>query len=202
MGEAASSLLVMASVSPTTSPRKNNDNDSITSLESSNDDENELVAGDSNHPMNIPVVAGEVTTGTSTRGGKMVFMNGFAYLSMGMAKETTGWRCARRSENCKAVIHISKQTGQFSYWNGIFHCHPSDTGETRKREIINKIKHRVLDEYISIKIIIEQEYRKANLSIQEKRMMPLPGQIGISISYFFLQCYFTFSFIFIRIWST
>ena len=112
----------------------------------------------------------------------MIFMNDFAYLHMSIAKETTGWRCARRNENCKAVIHISKQIGQFSYWNGMFHCHPSDTCETRNRDIINKIKHRVLDEYISIKIIIEEEYRKVNLSVQEKRMMSLPSQLGTSIS--------------------
>ncbi|CAF4161369.1 unnamed protein product [Rotaria magnacalcarata] len=176
--EPTSSIPITSSVSPTTSsPTKNDDNDSIISLESSNNDENEIFAGDSNHLMNEPVIKGEVTTGTSTRGGKMIFMNGFAYLYMSMAKETTSWRCARRNENCKAVIHISKQTGQFSHWNGILHCHPSDARETQKRDILNKVKHRVLDQYISIKIIIEEEYRKANLSVEEKRMMPLPAQI-------------------------
>ncbi|CAF1023302.1 unnamed protein product [Rotaria magnacalcarata] len=147
--EPTSSIPITSSVSPTTSsPTKNDDNDSIISLESSNNDENEIFAGDSNHLMNEPVIKGEVTTSTSTRGGKMIFMNGFGYLYMSMAKETTGWRCARRNENCKAVIHISKQTGQFSHWNGIFHCHPSDARETRKRGILNKTKHRVLDQYI------------------------------------------------------
>ncbi len=38
---------------------------------------------------------------------------------------------------------------------------------------------RVLDELISIKAIIEEEYDKANLSIEETRIMPLPIQIGI-----------------------
>ena len=128
--------------------------------------------------MNKPILKGEITTGTSTRGGKMVFMNEFAYLFMSEAKETTGWRCSKRNENCKAVIHISKQTEQFSHWNGIFHCHLPDLSETRKREILNKIKHRVIDEYISIKMIIEEEYRKANLSEEEKRAMLLPIQIG------------------------
>ncbi|CAF4009467.1 unnamed protein product [Rotaria sp. Silwood2] len=159
--EPTSSTPITGSVSPTTSsPTKNDNNDSIISLESSNNDENEIFTGDSNHLMNVPVIKGEVTTGTSTRGAKMVFMNGFAYLYMSMAKETTGWRCARRNENCKAVIHISKQTGQSSHWNGIFHCHPSDARETRKRDILNKLN------------IV-----KANLSGEEKRMMPLPAQI-------------------------
>ncbi|CAF1103171.1 unnamed protein product, partial [Rotaria magnacalcarata] len=182
--EPTSSTPITSSVFPTTSsPTKNDDNDSIISLESSSNDENEIFVGDSNHLMNEPVIKGEVTTVTSTRGGKMIFMNGFAYLYMSMAKETTGWRCVRRNENCKAVIHISKQTGQFSHWNGIFHCHPSDAGETRKCDILNKIKHRVLDQYISIKIIIEEEYRKANLSVEEKRMMPLPAQIAIPVCF-------------------
>jgi hypothetical protein len=176
--EPASSSTITIAVSPTTSPSKNDDNHSIIALGSSENDENEVFAEDSNDLMNEPVIKGEITIGTSTRGGKMICMNGFAYLYMSMAKETTGWRCARRNENCKAVIHISKQTGQFSNWNGVFHCHSSDTRETRKREILNKIKHRVLDEYISIKIIIEEEYRKANLSVEQKRKMPLPAQIG------------------------
>lgn len=174
--------IISLTTSPTTSVINNDDNNSNISPESPNNDDSELATGDSNHFMNIPVIEGEIITGTSTRGGKMIFMNGFAYLYMRMAKETTGWRCARRNENCKAVIHISKQTGKFSHWNGIFHCHSSDASETRKRDIINKIKHRVLDEYISVKFIVEEEYRKANLSVQEKRMMPLPAQIGISIS--------------------
>ncbi|CAF5018959.1 unnamed protein product, partial [Rotaria socialis] len=52
-----------------------------------------------------------------------------------------------------------------------------DARETRKRDILNKIKHRVLDEDTSIGIIIEEEYRKANLSVEEKQMMPLLTQI-------------------------
>jgi hypothetical protein len=128
--------------------------------------------------MNKPIVKGEITTGLSTRGGKMIFMNDFAYLYMSTGKKTTGWRCAKRNENCKAVIHVSNETGQFSHWNGISHCHLSDLRETRKRDILNKIKHRVNDEYISVKIIIQEEYRKASLSEEEKRIMPLPAQIG------------------------
>lgn len=156
-----------------------NDDHSIISLGSSKIDESEILFDDSTDLMNKPIIKGEITTGTSTRGGKMVFMNGFAYLYMSEAKETTGWRCAKRNENCKAVIHLSKQTGQFSHWNKIFHCHLPDLRETRKRDILNKIKHRVVDEYISIKMIIEEEYRKANLSEEEKRLMPLPVQIGM-----------------------
>ncbi|CAF1103951.1 unnamed protein product, partial [Rotaria sp. Silwood1] len=67
-GEPTSSTPITGSVSPTTSsPTKNDDNDSIISLESSNKDENEIFAGDSKHLMNVPVIKGEVTTGTSTR---------------------------------------------------------------------------------------------------------------------------------------
>ncbi|CAF4606588.1 unnamed protein product, partial [Rotaria socialis] len=131
--EPTSSMPIMGSISPTTSsPTKNDDNDSIISLKS---------------------------------------------LNNGMAKEKAGWRCTRRNENGNVVIHISKQTEQFSRWNGIFHCHPYDARKTRKRDILNKIKHRV-DEYISIEIIIEEEYRKANLSVEEKQMMPLLAQLG------------------------
>jgi hypothetical protein len=36
--------------------------------------------------MNKPIVKGEITTGLSTRGGKMIFMNDFAYLYMSTGK--------------------------------------------------------------------------------------------------------------------
>ncbi|CAF1168612.1 unnamed protein product [Rotaria sordida] len=153
------------------------DGHSIISLESSNNDESDI-EGDSNAFMNVPIIKGSITTGTSTRGGKMVFMNGFGYLYMSTAKKSIGWRCVRRDMNCKAVIHTSKITGEFSHWNGTFHCHAPDLFETRKRNILAKIKSRVRDEYIPIKIIIEEEYRKASLSVEEKRVMPLPCQIG------------------------
>ena len=98
------------SCSPTASTR-NVDGDRLTvSLDSSNAGETDNPACDSNDLMNLPVIAGDVTTGTSTRGGKMISMNGFSYLYMSAAKHTIGWRCARRDENCKATIHTSKQT--------------------------------------------------------------------------------------------
>ncbi|CAF1416309.1 unnamed protein product [Adineta ricciae] len=156
-------------ISPSASPSKEDDNHSVISLQSSENDENDS--------MHVSVTEGEIITDESTRGGKMVFMNGFAYLYTGMSKDATGWRCARRNENCKVVIHISKLTGKLKAWNGVYHCHQSDKRENQKREILNEIKHRVLDKYKSIKMIIEEEYRKANLSEEEKRTMPLPSQI-------------------------
>ena len=159
---------------------------SIMPFEEPNDTMNETLNLDVNEFTNVPVIKGEITTGTSIRGGKMIFMNGFSYLYMGEGKETIGWRCARRDENCKAVIHVEKETGQFSRWNGAFHCHAPTVSKTRKREILNKIKKRVLDEYIPIKIIVKDEYRKANLTPQEKQVMPLPSQIGIEIVFLLL----------------
>ncbi|CAF1635721.1 unnamed protein product, partial [Adineta ricciae] len=131
--------------------------------------------------MNEPVVEGEITTGISNRKCDMVFMNGYSYLHMNTAKETIGWRCAKRSENCKAVIHTSRITGRFSKWNGQFHCHTRDLNEMRKREILSAIKKRVLEEFIPVKIIVEQEYTKGNLTTDEKRHMPLPSQIESGI---------------------
>ena len=91
-------------------------------------------------------------------------MNGYGYLFMNEPKNTIGWRCTRRDENCKAVIYTFKSTQQFSHWNGKFHSHLCDTGYTQKREILSKIKSRIIDEFIPIKVIIEDEYRKAVVS--------------------------------------
>ena len=149
------------------SPTKNDENHSIISLDSSERDAHEIFIGDSNHFTNVPVIKGEMTATTSTRSGKIVFMNGFTYLYMNMAEETTTWWCARRNENCKVVIHISQQIVQFSQWNGIFHCRPLLNAKQENVIYFKKIKYRVLDEYVSIKIVIEEEYRKANLSAEE-----------------------------------
>lgn len=148
---------------------------------------------DFNAAMNDPVVSGDITCRTSIRGGKMIFMN--------ETKEFISWRCVKRNERCTAVIYTFKSTEQFSHWNGKFHCHTIDLCDTRKREILSKIKSRVLDEFIPIKMIIEDEYRKANLSIEEKRIMPRASRIGE------LTDRFPFSWMFLnfhsfRIWSS
>ncbi|CAF4825135.1 unnamed protein product, partial [Rotaria socialis] len=101
----------------TKSSTENSDH-SIVSLDSSNNDDMVESEGDADVFLNVPVVKGEITSGTSIRKGKMIFMNGFSYLYMSTAKETIGWRCARRNVNCKAVIHTLKTTGEFSRWNG------------------------------------------------------------------------------------
>ena len=108
----------------------------------------------------------------------MVFMNNYGYIHMNETKDMIGWRCVKRNENCKAAIYTLKSTGMFDHWNGKFHWHAIDLCHTRKREILTIIKSRVLDEFIPIKVIIEEEYRKAKLSAEEKRTMPLPIQIG------------------------
>ncbi|CAF1061346.1 unnamed protein product [Adineta steineri] len=144
---------------------------------SSNGNENDIYYDDSNDVISNPVVKGDITVGTSTRNGRMIFMNQYGYLHMSDTKTTVGWRCVKRSENCKAVIYTKKSSGEFDSWNGKYHCHLMDLSDTRKRKILTKIKDRVLDEFISIKRIIEEEYRKANLSIEEKKAMPLPVKI-------------------------
>ncbi|CAF4282248.1 unnamed protein product, partial [Rotaria magnacalcarata] len=103
-------------------------------------------------------------------------MNDFGYLFLNETKNAVGWRCARRDLNCKAVIYTLKNTQEFSHWNGQVHSHLRDAGYTRKNEISSKIKSRVVDEFIPIKVIIEDEYRKAKLTAEEKRVMPLPIQ--------------------------
>ncbi|CAF1298853.1 unnamed protein product [Didymodactylos carnosus] len=135
-----------------------------------NEDDDIINQDDSNAATAEPVVAGEISFGASTTGGKMVFLNMYGYIYMNETKDYFGWRCVKRNENCKAVIYTFKSTGQFSHWNGKFHCHVIDLRDTRKREIISKIKNRVLDEFIPIKVIIEEEYRKAKH--HEKSVLP------------------------------
>ncbi|CAF1207298.1 unnamed protein product [Didymodactylos carnosus] len=81
------------------------------SLGSSNEDDDDMYPDDSNTIMNKPVVKGDITTGTSTRGDKMIFMNSYGYLYISETKNTVGWRCVRRNENCKAVVYTLKESG-------------------------------------------------------------------------------------------
>ena len=80
----------------------------MSSASSLDDTYNDTSPGDANAILNAPVVEGDVTTGTSQRGGRMIFMSGFSYLYMSEAKETIGWRCSQRDKHCKAVSHTSK----------------------------------------------------------------------------------------------
>jgi hypothetical protein len=110
----------------------------------------------------------------------MIFMNQYGYVYMNKTKTTVGYHCVKRNESCKAAIYTFKSSGEFSHWNGKYHCHLVVSSDTGRHEISTKINNRVLDEFISIKSIIEEEYRKANLSIEEKKT-PLPIQIGTFI---------------------
>ena len=179
------------------------ENDLPSSPPQSNESEAVTFIDISDEITNRPVVKGEITTGTSTRGGKMIFMNQYGYLYMNETKTTIGWRCVKRNENCKAVIYTLKISGEFSHWSGKCHCHLVDLSDTRKREISANIKSRVLDEFVSIQSIVEDEYRKANLSVEEKKMMPLPCQIGTSISALFDRFHLNFRiFSLLRVWPS
>ncbi|CAF3409905.1 unnamed protein product [Rotaria socialis] len=146
----------------------------VSGTSSSDENQNDSSFGDGNAMLNVPIADGYITTGTSERGGRMIFLNGYSYLYMSESKATFAWRCSKRTEHCKAVIHTSKVTSKFSHWNGQSHIHIVDQTEIRKRSILTKIKARVVDKYISVTVIVEDEYRKAQLSYEEKRAMPLP----------------------------
>ncbi|CAM4847238.1 unnamed protein product, partial [Rotaria magnacalcarata] len=146
----------------------------VSGTSSSDENQNDSSFGDANAMLNVPIGDGDITTGTSQRGGRMIFLNGYSYLYMSESKATFAWRCSKRAEHCKAVIHTSKVTRKFSHWNGPCHIHIVDQTEIRKRSILTKIKARVVDEYISVTAIVEDEYGKAQLSYEEKRAMPLP----------------------------
>ncbi|CAF3416437.1 unnamed protein product [Rotaria socialis] len=134
----------------------------VSGTSSSDENQNDSSFGDVNAMLNVPIGDGYITTGTSERGGRMIFLNGYSYLAI------------HETEHCKAVIHTSKVTSKFSHWNGQSHIHIVDQTEIRKRSILTKIKARVVDKYISVTVIVEDEYRKAQLSYEEKRAMPFP----------------------------
>ncbi|CAF4374051.1 unnamed protein product, partial [Rotaria magnacalcarata] len=116
----------------------------VSGKSSSDENQNDSSFGYANAMLNVPIDDEDITTGTSQRGGRMIFLNGYSYLYMSESKATFAWQCSKRVEHCKAVIHTSKVTT------------------------------RVVDEYISVTVIVEDEYRKSQLSYEEKREMPLP----------------------------
>ncbi|CAF3515474.1 unnamed protein product, partial [Rotaria sp. Silwood2] len=172
----------------TKSPKSSTENSDhfIVSLDSSNNDDMAVSEGDADTFIHEPVVKGEITTGTSTRNGKMIFMNGFSYLYMSTAKETIGWRCIRRNVNCRAVIHTLKTTGEFSRWNGVFHSHTFDPNETRKREILesglHKTRRRALppvphDQKFVVPPVYLETYSKERFLIYDKRKSQYGGRL-------------------------
>ncbi|CAF1501904.1 unnamed protein product [Rotaria magnacalcarata] len=84
----------------------------VSGKSSSDENQNDSSFGYANAMLNVPIDDGDITTGTSQRGGRMIFLNGYSYLYMSESKATFAWQCSKRVEHCKAVIHTSKVTTQ------------------------------------------------------------------------------------------
>jgi hypothetical protein len=109
-----SSLTSAVAKSPPTANKDEQKHHTLVSLVSSDEDNDDLHNDDFNTISNKPVTKGNITFGTSNRGGEMIFMNRYAYIRMNETKTLIGWRCSKRNENCKAVIYTLKSTGEFS----------------------------------------------------------------------------------------
>ena len=62
--------------------------------------------------------------------------------------------------------------------NQVNHNHPSNSNETKRLLVLEKIKERVLTETTSVTRIIEDEYAKQRFSSSEQQHMLLPTVQG------------------------
>ncbi|CAF1678174.1 unnamed protein product [Rotaria magnacalcarata] len=63
----------------------------VSGKSSSDENQNDSSFGYANAMLNVPIDDGDITTGTSQRGGRMIFLNGYSYLYM-----TSGLQKLRR----------------------------------------------------------------------------------------------------------
>jgi hypothetical protein len=120
-----------------------------------------------------------ITFGLTNRGGRELYMCGYCYHVKENNSITTRWRCIVRAPTCSVTIHTNNLDDSFSNWNGIYHHHPPDTTREIIKNIITRIKARVLVEPYPVVSIAEEEIRNSKLNKVQLAAMPLPSQMGM-----------------------
>jgi hypothetical protein len=120
-----------------------------------------------------------INFGTTSRGRRELHMCGYSYQVKKENTTTTRWRCIIRTPRCPATIHTNNVDDSFNHWNGIYHHHSPDTNRELIKNVIAKIKARVLIEPYPVVYIAEEEIRKAKMDKTQLAAMPLPTEMGI-----------------------
>ena len=102
-----------------------------------NQDDDEVHHDDLNATTNTPVVKEDITLGTSTRGGKTIFMNLYGYIHMNETNETISWRCVKRNENCNYISdRLRKIRGVYKALRSIFTTIPTEYMHMRRKLLL------------------------------------------------------------------
>ena len=107
-----------------------------------------------------------------------MYMCGYSYQVKEANAITTRWRCVVRYPSCPVTIHTNNFDDSFSQWNGAHHNHSPDENRELIKNLLGKIKARVLVDPHPVVFIAEDEIRKANLSKSQLLAMPLPHAMG------------------------
>ena len=121
----------------------------------------------------------DISFGTTNRGGRELYMCGYTYQIKRQEEETTRWRCIVRTPPCPVTIHTYNVDDSFYRWNGVSHHHHPDRNRELIRNLIAKIKARVLIEPHPVLFIAEEEICTANLDKTRLAAMPLPSYMGM-----------------------
>ncbi|CAF3042399.1 unnamed protein product [Rotaria sp. Silwood2] len=140
------------------------------------DSEPELNAYSDNECYDI-VDKNNITFGRTNRGGRELYMCGYTYQVKEKNATATRWRCVIRTPTCPVTIHTNNIDDSFIYWNGAYHHHPPNRSRELIKNIISKIKARVLVEPYPVVSIAEEEIRNAKLDKSQLAAMPLPSQM-------------------------
>ncbi|CAF1581158.1 unnamed protein product [Rotaria magnacalcarata] len=118
-----------------------------------------------------------ITFGSTNRGGRELYMCGYCYHVKENNAITTRWRCIVRAPACSVTIHTNNIDDSFVHWNGAYHHHPPDRNLEIIKNIISKIKARVLVEPYPVVSMAEEEIRNGKLNKVQLAAMPLPSQM-------------------------
>ncbi|CAF4013815.1 unnamed protein product [Rotaria sordida] len=118
-----------------------------------------------------------MTFGRTNRGGRELYMCGYSYQVKEENATATRWRCVIRTPTCPVTIHTNNIDDSFIYWNGAHHHHPPNRSRELIKNVISKIKARVLVEPYPVVSIAEEEIRNAKMNKSQLAAMPLPSQM-------------------------
>jgi hypothetical protein len=149
----------------------------IESVDDNSDLEPELnpCPDNDSHPI---IDKDNITFGRTNRGRRELHMCGYSYQVKEEHAITTRWRCIVRSPTCPVTIHTNNMDDSCSHWNGAYHHHSPDENRELIKDVIAKIKARVLLEPHPVVFIAEEEIRNARMTKVQLLAMPLPSAMG------------------------
>ena len=112
----------------------------------------------------------EIKFTLSTKGKKILLYDGYRYVLNQKKHDKKYWRC-EDGHGCRAYVHTTSDDIYIKH-NNVQHSHFPDPDEIIINQLIAKIRHRTMNEHLSVGLIYENEVVRAKLTRSQLAMMP------------------------------